>query len=46
MVIGATTATFCFTANWTGPDEQVSAILRQYSEVVTDSLAAVKSIMG
>ena len=36
MVVGAVPVTFCFTINWTGPNDGVPAILQSYKSAVAD----------
>jgi len=36
MVVGAAPVTFCFTINWTGPDDGVPTMLKTYAGAVAD----------
>ncbi len=45
MVVGAVPVTFCFTINWTGPNDGVPAIFESYRSAVADVLqAAVRAV--
>ena len=38
MVVGAVPVTFCFTINWTGPNDGVPVIFESYRSAVADVL--------
>ena len=38
MIVGKVPVTFCFTINWTGPDDGVAAIFQSYTDAITDVL--------
>lgn len=45
MVVGAATASFCFTINWTGKDDGVAPMFAAYRRAVADVLAAARSAL-
>jgi beta-lactamase class A len=45
MIVGKTPVTFCFTINWTGPDEGVASMFKEYVSAVAYALEeAVKAV--
>lgn len=36
MIVGTVPVTFCFTINWTGPDDAVVAIFQSYTSAIAD----------
>ena len=46
MVVGATPVTFCFTINWTGPDEGVATLFKEYVSAVAYALEETVKAVG
>ena len=46
MIVGKVPVTFCFTINWTGPDDGVGAIFGSYVSVVADVLQEAARAVG
>lgn len=46
MMLGRTPVTFCFTLNWTGPDDGVPKMLGGFKDVVAGMLKAVATCFG
>ena len=46
MVVGATHVTFCFTINWTGPDNGVPDMMKRYVAAVAGVLEASAKDVG
>lgn len=46
MMLGRTPVTFCFTLNWTGPDDSVPKMLGGFKEVAAGMLKAVATCFG
>jgi hypothetical protein len=46
MILGRTPVTFCFTLNWTGPDDGVPTVLTGFKGSVAGMLAAVATCFG
>jgi beta-lactamase class A len=44
MVVGKTPVTFCFTINWTGPDDGVPKMFAGYAKAVVDVLGEVAKV--
>jgi len=46
MIVGKVPVTFCFTINWTGPDDGVAAIFKSYVGAVADVLGEAAQAVG
>jgi beta-lactamase class A len=46
MIVGKVPVTFCFTINWTGPDDGVGAIFKSYVAAVADVLKEAAQAVG
>jgi beta-lactamase class A len=46
MIVGKVPVTFCFTINWTGPDDGVAAIFKSYVGAVADVLKEAAQAVG
>ena len=46
MIVGKAPVTFCFTINWTGPDDGVGAIFKSYVAAVADVLQEAARSVG
>ncbi len=46
MIVGRVPVTFCFTINWTGPDDGVGAIFQSYKAAVADILKEAARAVG
>ncbi len=46
MIVGKVPVTFCFTINWTGPDDGVAAIFKSYVGAVADVLGEAAKAVG
>lgn len=46
MIVGQVPVTFCFTINWTGPDDGVGAIFTSYAGAVADVLGEAAKAVG
>jgi beta-lactamase class A len=46
MIVGKVSLTFCFTINWTGPDDGVGAIFKSYVGAVADVLKEAARAVG
>ncbi|MDI1286073.1 MAG: serine hydrolase [Reyranella sp.] len=46
MIVGKVPVTFCFTINWTGPDDGVGAIFKSYVGAVADVLGEAAKAVG
>lgn len=46
MIVGKVPVTFCFTINWTGPDDGVGAIFKSYVGAVADVLQEAARAVG
>jgi beta-lactamase class A len=46
MIVGKVPVTFCFTINWTGPDDGVGAIFKSYVGAVGDVLKEAAQAVG
>lgn len=46
MIVGKVPVTFCFTINWTGPDDGVGAIFKSYVGAVADVLGEAAQAVG
>jgi beta-lactamase class A len=46
MIVGKVPVTFCFTINWTGPDDGVGAIFKSYVGAVADVLKEAAQAVG
>jgi beta-lactamase class A len=46
MIVGKVPVTFCFTINWTGPDDGVGAIFKSYVSAVADVLQEAARAVG
>lgn len=46
MIVGKVPVTFCFTINWTGPDDGVGAIFKSYVGAVADVLREAARAVG
>ena len=46
MIVGKVPVTFCFTINWTGPDDGVAAIFKSYVGAVADILREAAQATG
>ena len=46
MIVRGVPVTFCFTVNWSGPDDGVAAMFGQYRDAVTRVLGAVAADAG
>ena len=46
MIVGKVPVTFCFTINWTGPDDGVGAIFKSYVAAVADVLREAARAVG
>ena len=46
MIVGKVPVTFCFTINWTGPDDGVDAIFKSYVGAVADVLQEAAKAVG
>jgi hypothetical protein len=46
MIVGKVPVTFCFTINWTGPEDGVAAIFKSYVGAVADVLKEAAQAVG
>jgi beta-lactamase class A len=46
MVVRGVPVTFCFTLNWRGPQDDVTAVLRRYAATIAAALAAIDDRIG
>ena len=46
MIVGKTQVTFCFTINWTGPDDGVATLFKQYVSAVANVLEESARAVG
>lgn len=46
MIVGKVPVTFCFTINWTGPDDGVAAIFKSYVGAVAEVLKEAAQVVG
>lgn len=46
MIVGKVPVTFCFTINWTGPDDGVAAIFKSYVAAVAEVLKEAAQAVG
>ena len=46
MIVGKTHVTFCFTINWTGPDNGVADMFQQYASAVANVLEESARAVG
>jgi hypothetical protein len=46
MILGRTPVTFCFTVNWTGPDDSVLKMFGEFKNAAAGMLTAIASCFG
>jgi beta-lactamase class A len=46
MILGRTPVTFCFTVNWTGPDDSVPKMFGEFKNAAAGMLTAIASCFG